>query len=333
MDFQFVIVWAFAALPLPLLVYFAVSPSSKTGAALRIPFYQQIAVFQANQKSRSSLLRLLILLLCWGLLVTATARPQLIGDYADVPVSGRDLMLAVDVSGSMKARDMIYNGRAQDRLSAVKRVAGEFIQRRIGDRIGLILFGTRAYLQAPLSLDRKTVDLLLQESAIGIAGEKTAIGDAIGLGLKRLKDRPGNDKVMVLLTDGANTAGIMHPGEAAKLAALGELRIHTIGVGADPNRNQSGFGSLFGRGSDLDEETLRFIASQTGGRYFRATDGKSLQQIYQLIDALEPVEQQQTNLRPVKELFYWPLGAFLLLSMLWSAISCWRQLPGLTVAE
>jgi len=328
-ELQFATWWAVFFLPLPWLVYRFIPAASNTGAALKVPFYDAVHQMQGRSRLRGGKGRSIWMTLCWLLLIIAAMRPQLIGQNHDVPVSGRDLMMAVDVSGSMKARDMYFQGQQQDRLTAVKRVAGEFIRQRVGDRIGLILFGTRAYLQAPLSLDRETVNLLLQESAIGIAGEKTAIGDAIGLGLKRLKDRPGSDRVMILLTDGANTAGVTHPVEAARLASVAGLRIYTIGVGAGPVGFQGGISSFLRASGHLDEEVLKAIAEQTGGRYFLATDANSLESIYRLIDQLEPVAEEESNLRPVKELFYWPLACVLILTMLWAARSA---LSGISLA-
>ena len=328
--FQFDLPIAFALLPLPALVYWFIPKSSSTGAALKVPFYQDMRAIGSHAKIRGKRIRWVLSSLCWVLLIIACARPQWLGEHRDLPVSGRDLMLAVDVSGSMKAADMSFKGEPENRLTAVKRVAGDFIERRTGDRIGLILFGTRAYLQAPLSLDRQTVNQLLQESAIGIAGEKTAIGDAIGLALKRLKDRDGEDKILILLTDGTNTAGIVDPMQAATLATLGGLRIHTIGVGADDQQLQSAFGgSFFRQRSDLDETTLKQIAATTGGRYFRATDTRSLEQIYALIDALEPVEEQTSHLRPVRELFYWPLSLAFMISLAWVFLNVVPELNAL----
>ena len=317
--FEFSIPWLFLAVPLPILMYFLCKKADHVGAGLRVPFFDSIASWQKGHGNQLKWFRWVVLLLIWLLLVTAAAQPKWVGEQSQIPVSGRDLMLAVDVSGSMKALDMIYNNRPEDRLSAVRRVAGEFIERRIGDRIGLILFGTRAYLQAPLSLDRKTVNALLQEAVIGIAGEKTAIGDAIGLALKRLNARPDGDKVLILLTDGTQTAGSVDPIKAAQLATLGELKIYTIGVGANAQISQSIFGtSFFGQRSDLDEETLKAIANQTGGQYFRAIDAQSLNKIYQTIDKLEPVEEEYSDFKPITSLFYWPLGLGLLLSFLWA---------------
>ena len=224
-------------------------------------------------------------------------------------------MLAVDLSGSMEEQDFILNNQRVDRLTATKWVAGDFISRRAGDRIGLILFGTQAYLQTPLTFDRKTVVTLLNESAIGLAGDNTAIGDAIGLAVKRLGDQQTSNRVLILLTDGANTAGEVSPIKSAELAAEKNLKIYTIGIGADEMIVRSFFGSQrVNPSKDLDEETLTAIAKKTGGRYFRARDADELNQIYQILDQLEPVEKDKQYFRPKTELFYWPLGLALLLA-------------------
>ena len=322
--------WLLLTLPLPLAIYYLMPVASTSQTALKIPFYDGLSAISGKVANRRSKLRIFSLVFVWILLVIAASRPQWIGEAQSTPVNGRDMMLAVDVSGSMKAKDMQIDGEVVNRLSAVKDVASKFISQRIGDRIGLVLFGTRAYLQAPLSFDRKTIDTLLQESAIGIAGEKTAIGDAVGLSLKRLishyeedsADANSNeqasvvDKVLILLTDGANTAGSVQPFKAAELAAHAKLKIYTIGVGADEMFVNSVFGQrVVNPSSDLDEDTLSAMARVTGGRYFRATDTESLKDIYALIDQLEPIEDDSKFLRPVTELFYMPLltAAFLML--------------------
>ena len=242
--------------------------------------------------------------LAWLLLVFAACRPQWIHDPVEVPVSGRDLLLAVDLSGSMKTRDLFLDGVPSSRLAVVKEVAGEFIARRVGDRVGLILFGSRPYLQTPLTFDRTSVRQLLDEAEIGLAGEQTAIGDAIGLALKRLRERPAESRVLVLLTDGANTAGEATPREAAELAAADGMKIYAIGVGAGAPTT---LGQPLG-GGDLDEGTLQVVAEQTGGRYFRARDARELDEIYALLDELEPIARDEELLRPVRELFPLPLG-------------------------
>ena len=212
---------------------------------------------------------------------------------------------------------MILKNAAVNRLKVVKKVAGEFIQRRHGDRVGLILFGSRAYLQTPLTFDTETTATLLEESEIGLAGRETAIGDAIGLAVKRLRDDAAAERVLVLLTDGANTSGEVQPLQAAGFAARDDLTVYTVGVGADEMMVQDFFGSrVVNPSADLDEDTLRAIADQTGGRYFRARDAKSLEKIYEILDELEPVESDVETIRPIDELFYWPLGFAYVLAMM-----------------
>jgi len=221
----------------------------------------------------------------------------------------------------MEEKDFIVNNEAVDRLTATKVVASQFIAKRVGDRLGLILFGTNAYLQTPLTFDRKTVQILLNEAALGLAGESTAIGDAIGLAIKRLKSQEASSRVLILLTDGANTAGNVTPLKAAELAAEHQLKIYTIGIGADEMIIKSFFGARKVNPSrDLDEKTLTAIAEKTGGQYFRARDTAELTKIYQLLDELEPVEKDKQYFRPRSELFFWPLGLALIMTFLISAV-------------
>ncbi len=309
--------WLFFCLPLPWLVRrFAPAANTVEQAALKVPFLDDFSIAEAQNIASSSKPWLLWLAsVAWCLLVLAAMRPQWLGEPIEQGISGRDLMLAVDLSGSMEERDFIVAKRRVDRLTATKQVAGEFIERRVGDRIGLILFGSNAYLQTPLTFDRKTVQTLLNEAFITLAGESTAIGDAIGLAVKRLKDQQAESRVLILLTDGANTAGKVTPIKAAELAAQYQLKIYTIGIGADEMIIRSFFGSQKVNPSrDLDEKTLTAIAEKTGGQYFRARDTDELQQIYQLLDELEPVEKDKQFFRPRSELFYWPLAFALMLA-------------------
>ena len=311
--------WMLLALPLPLLARAMLSPVTDTQeAGLNVPSFRGFAVL-TNRSEAEQLLnwRVWLAIIAWILLVLATARPERIGEELEVPVSGRNLMLAVDLSGSMDAKDFELGNRRVDRLTATKAVASDFIERRKGDRIGLILFGERAYLQVPLTLDRETVKILLMEAFIGLAGEKTAIGDAITLAVKRIHEQQaaGDEQVLVLLTDGANTAGEIEPVKAAELAQQIGLRIYTIGIGAEQMVVPSVTGGLrrVNPSADLDEETLTKIADLTGGKYFRAKDTAALQEIYRLLDQLEPVDEPEAGFRPVKSLYYWPLtGAFVL---------------------
>ncbi|WNO07641.1 VWA domain-containing protein [Teredinibacter sp. KSP-S5-2] len=313
--------WVFLAAPLPALVYFLVPAAKQQLASLKVPFFSQLESMtgQTNQGTNtSSLINMVVLLLIWLLLVSAGARPQWVGEAVSLPPSGRDLLLAVDISGSMETDDMVIQNRQIPRILVVKYIVGEFVERRTSDRLGLILFGSHAYLQAPLTFDRDTVNQLLQEAQIGFAEQKTAIGDAIGLGIKRLRKRPESQRIMILLTDGANTAGEVSPRQAAELAAEEGIKIYTIGLGGYQM-------SIFGRQeSEIDETTLQFIAEKTGGRYFRAHNPKELQEIYALLDELEPIEQEAETFRPISALYYWPLGLALLLSY---ALSLYYLLP------
>jgi Ca-activated chloride channel family protein len=308
--------WVLLALPLPWLVRFGLPRAEGVAPmAVRVPFYQTLCADHGLPEAVPQRWTLLLALLAWLLLVIAAARPQWLGEPMALPMAGRDLMLAVDISGSMTEEDMVIGGQVVDRLTAVKAVAGDFIERREGDRVGLILFGQQAYMQTPLTFDRSTARTLLFESAVGLAGRETAIGDAIGLAVKRLRDQPTEERVLVLLTDGANTAGSIAPLKAAELASDANVRIYTIGVGSDPRAGFGAFGLSMGR-NPIDEATLSAIAQRTGGRYFRARDVRELQGIYAALDELEPVESDQQTFRPVGELFAWPLGLALLLSAL-----------------
>ena len=323
--------WLLLLAPLPWLLrrLLPASPSSDL-QALQVPWFNAVAGRQAGWMRRPWLA--LVAALIWLLLVLAASRPQWVGDIESVPVTGRDLLLAVDISGSMDTQDMILNRTAVNRLKVVKKVAGEFIQRRHGDRVGLILFGSRAYLQTPLTFDTETTATLLEESEIGLAGRETAIGDAIGLAVKRLRDDAAADRVLVLLTDGANTSGEVQPLQAAEFAARDGLTVYTVGVGADEMMVQDFFGSrVVNPSADLDEDTLRTIAERTGGRYFRARDAVSLEKIYEILDELEPVESDVEIIRPVDELFFWPLGIAYALALL-AALFSIRPLVFRTVA-
>ncbi|WP_349342914.1 VWA domain-containing protein [Marinobacter sp. MMG032] len=260
----------------------------------------------------------LLLFLMWTLLVIALARPQHVGEQVQMPVSGRDLMLVVDISPSMDEQDMVLQGRSINRLQAVKRVLDDFISRRQGDRLGLILFGTEPYVQAPLTFDLETVRTLMREAGLGMAGRATAIGDAVGLATKRLRDRPQDQRVVVLLTDGANTAGEITPDKATEIAAAASIRLYTIGIGAESMVQRGLLGSRRVNPSrDLDENLLTRMAQQTGGEYFRARSLPELELIYESIDQLEPIELEGRFYRPVTELYVWPAG---LAVLLWLAL-------------
>ena len=310
---------AFLLVPAPILVRWLIKASKKKQPALTVPSLEGFSGLSTNESFSATLstVKFIILWLAWILLIAAVARPQWVGEMVSLPSTGRDLMLAIDISGSMATEDMEVNNDYVDRLSVVKAVISQFLDARKGDRVGLVLFGTNAYVQAPLTFDLKSVKKLMIEAPVGIAGGKTAIGDAIGLTVKRLRERQNEEKVVILLTDGANNVGEIPPIKAAELASVDGIKIYTIGVGAEEMRVPSLFGSLAGRttnpSADLDEETLSKIAEATQGRYFRAKDTNTLAQIYELIDKLEPIEQEPETYRPFQVLYYWPLGISLCL--------------------
>lgn len=306
--------WMFLLLPAPWLIRRLLPPADAVVAAVRVPFFEHLRLLQLRL-GRRDVRRwrdLALAGLSWCALLAAAARPTWIGDPVPLPHEGRDLMLAVDISISMREEDMLIRGGTVSRIDAVKAVVGDFIARRMGDRFGLILFGQQGYLQTPLTLDTNTVRQHLLEAQLGFAGNATAIGDAIGLSVKRMRQRPAESRVLILLTDGANTAGT-DPKRAADIAAEAKIRIHTVGIGAAAPSGDDFFG--FSRrarmSSDLDEATLQYIATATGGQYFRARDPRELERIYRRLDELEPMPEAIVY-RPERSLFHWPLAIALL---------------------
>lgn len=307
--------WLLWLAPLPLLMLL-LPAQKREEAALRVPFFNAAKEIESHGhgRARKKLLPFFLLWLIWLSTLLAAANPQWIGEPVSIPSSGRDLMLAVDISDSMDTTDIVYNGRYINRLNGVKLVVGNFVEHRLNDRLGLILFGSNAYIQAPLTYDRNTVGTLLWEAQLRFAGPTTAIGDAIGLAAKRLRDQEQQNRVLILLTDGANTAGEISPLNGADLAAKLNIKVYTIGFG----RNDR----------EIDEETLISVAEKTGGRYFRARNLEQLAEIHSELNRLEPVEQDAQSFRPVRALFYWPLAVALILSLLFAAVHWLRHRTG-----
>ena len=314
---------ALLLLPLPWLVRRLAPPRRAEQPALQAPFFERWEGLAAARGGRagalSARLPAIVLWLLWACLCLAAARPLWIGAAVELPNSGRDLMLAVDISGSMRVEDMQTSRGMARRIDAVKALGSDFMARRSGDRLGLILFASRAYLQSPLSFDVQTVQRFLREAQIGFAGQETAIGDAIGLAVKRLRERPATQRVLILLTDGQDTASTVDPLEAARLAATLKVRIYTIGIGAEALTLPGLLGSNFGSrtvnpSADLDERSLQSIADTTGGRYFRARDPAELAGIYALLEELEPLEVDVALYRPQQSLIALPLLVAIALS-------------------
>lgn len=303
--------WPYLFLLLPLPWIFSWLLPKKRGretAALKVPDIADFIPFQQAKKGKRGYFSLLLTCLAWAALVTAAARPQWIGDPVEIPQTGRDLMLAVDLSGSMMINDFEVKGQVVDRLSALKMILGDFIERRKGDRLGLILFGSQAYLQTPLTFDITTVKQLLMESAVGLAGKETALGDAIGLAVKQLRDSPQESRVLILFTDGNNNTGELVPEKAAELAANAKLKVHTVAIGSNEALVQTFFGARRVHPSaEIDEASLKMIADKTGGHYFRAYDTKDLVKIYLKLDQLEKIDHESKTFRPTDEIYKLPL--------------------------
>jgi len=316
--------WVFFLLPLPLLLWWILPVYREEQEAVRIPFFEAAAKAAGLKPApgavipKRNLLQWILGPLVWGLAIAALARPQWVEDPIEKIQSARDLMLALDLSQSMEARDFVDSeGRRMDRLEAVKQVVDEFITRRRGDRIGLIVYGAAAYPQVPFTLDHESVRILLDETAIGMAGPQTAIGDAIGLAIKMFEASKVEERVLILLTDGNDTASKMQPDKAADIAARNGIVIHTIGIG-DP----AATGEM-----QVDLEALKRIAAKTGGNAFRGENREQLEGIYDTLDAMTPRNYESYSYRPKNPLFHYPLGAAVGLILLYHlALMLWTSL-------
>ena len=313
--------WLLLALPLPWLLRALLPPAGARSAALRVPFGDRLdAISARGGVARHAAGASLLAWLGWALLCAAAARPQQLGAPVAPPQQGRELMLAVDLSGSMGDEDMQLGGQVVDRLTAATAVLADFLARRAGDRVGLIVFGQRAYALTPITADLASVRQQLEDTVVGLAGRETAIGDAVALAVKRFGPAAAGEgqRTLVLLTDGVNTAGLLEPYKAAELAKAHGIRIHTIAFGSTgPSLSVFGFPvQLPGGGDDIDEETLRRVAALTGGKSFRARDTAELAGIYAEIDRIEPVARAAQVVRPRIERYAWPLGAALVAFLL-----------------
>ncbi|MFI4919263.1 MAG: vWA domain-containing protein [Legionellales bacterium] len=314
--------WMLLLLPMPLLLWY-VLPCVKVQlpVALKVPFFQAMSgIVAAETHFIFARTLLLIPALIWCSLVVALAGPRWVGEPRPVARDGYNIMMALDLSGSMEITDMLLHGRPVSRLAVVKRAAAQFVQDRTGDKIGLILFGTRAYLQTPLTYDRHSVFMRIEDATAGLAGKTTSIGDALGLAVKRLEDVPKKGRIIILLTDGANNSGVLAPLKAAELAKDDGIKVYTIGLGseADPGALNNGL-FMPNVAADLDEGTLKKIAAMTGGQYFRAADTETLHAIYKTIHQLETVSQEQATIRPQKDYYPWFVACALLLCFYWLA--------------
>ncbi|GAB3290699.1 vWA domain-containing protein [Pseudidiomarina andamanensis] len=324
---DFAWLWAGLVWPIPFIYRWLRRPHIQQSQPLTVTHLPAVA--SATIKPRHSRLGNAIGVLVWTLLIVALMRPQWLGEPIPAQNDAREMMIAVDLSGSMEIADMAINGQQVDRLTMLKHVMHDFIERRVGDRLGLILFADTAYVQAPMTFDRATVQKMLDETVLRLIGERTAIGDAIALTAKRFADRPQTNKILILVTDGQNTAGNVSPAQALELAKYYDVKIYTIGVGAEEIVVDGFFGQRRVNPSrDLDENMLRQLADETGGEYFRARSTEELERIYTELDTYEPVQGENQLRRPQTALYHWPLGLawiMLALAILQTTRRNWRQ--------
>ncbi|EGA68723.1 hypothetical protein VISI1226_03745 [Vibrio sinaloensis DSM 21326] len=303
-NFDLVWWWSLLLLPLPLVIYLLAPPVSNS-APIHLPYVPSTGQTAAPKNGLAKILASLV----WVGLVLAMARPVWYGEPVTTQPKHRDLMLVLDLSYSMSQEDMSDGSDYVDRLTAVKKVVSDFAIKREGDRLGVVLFADHAYLQTPLTLDRTTVADQVNQLVLRLIGDKTAIGEGIGLATKTFIDSDAPQRVMILLSDGSNTSGVIDPIEAAKIAKKYDATIYTIGVGAGEMMVKEFFMTRkVNTAQDLDEKALMQIAQITGGQYFRARDAKELATIYDTINSLEPISKATQTWRPEKEWFMWPLG-------------------------
>jgi Ca-activated chloride channel family protein len=304
--YQLELPWLLLLLPLPALVWWLVPPKRETSASIRLPFFDQVAEAAGIRPSEGSViarrpwLQTAVLALSWCLVVLALARPQFVEPPIEKSEPQRDILLALDLSQSMETKDFSApDGGLEARVDAVRQTVSDFVERRSGDRIGLIAFGDAPYPLAPFTMDHALVRTMIGDLLPGIAGPRTSLGDSLGLAIRMFDKTSTPQKVLILLTDGNDTASKMPPLKAAEIAKAKAITIHTIGIG-DPAAT----------GEDkLDAATLETIAGGTGGRYFFGGDQQQLAAIYEALDRITPEDQKVLTWRPRIELFHWPLAA------------------------
>ncbi len=301
---RFAWIWMLLAFPLPLIVRFALPKYTQKEASMKVPFFQEVS-HQFLKAQTKSIVWIGFAILAWIALILAAARPQWIDETVNVPVTGRDLLVALDISGSM--RQMDFSVSNVSRFEAVRYIAGNFLKRRAGDRVGLILFGSKPYLYAPLTFDVETLVEFLKGSKVGFAGQRTAIGDTIGFAVKVLRERPAENRILILLTDGENSAGSLEPLQALQLALQHGIRIFVIGIGPSYGLSSAE------QSASRSRHDLEQIAELTGGLFFHASNPQMLEEVYHKIDQYEPIEGDETTRTSVSELYPWLLGFSMLL--------------------
>ncbi|MBQ9090200.1 MAG: VWA domain-containing protein [Alphaproteobacteria bacterium] len=324
-------VWPFVFLLLPLPFFIrALFPYADNKSdtqtpiiALRVPFYQQIVGLSSGTYQTKVKIVKWPLIWAWIFCLCAVARPVWYDDGQMFPQNARNIVLALDTSGSMNETDFNVQNQPVTRLDIVKSIVHDFVQKRMGDEISLIIFGSEAYTYTPLTYDYKVIQSLLQEVFVGIAGELTAIGDALAMSVANAVQVPAQSSIVILLSDGYANTGSVQVEEAIRMAQKNQVKVYTVGIGSAPRQTTDFFGlpRIVNPSADLDEKTLTQIAQKTGGQYFRATTADELKEIYQTIDSLEKSQKDEQPFRPRKELFFLPL----LLSMICFFIAWYKR--------
>ena len=306
--YQFLWPLVFLLLPLPFFVRRLLSPTSvsaQPSQALKVPFFSRLEQLGVQSVPLRGAFHSFFWWIAWAFFVIAAARPVWLGAPVVLNKQAQNIVLSLDVSGSMEEEDFDLNGRRMTRLQMVKKLAKDFIDKRKGDNLGLVIFGSEAYSYAPLSPDTETLTELMDEIDIGIAGSQTAMGDALAMAVQSVMSVPENARIVILMSDGFANAGTIQMEEALQLAKTANVRVYTIGIGSDRQSIQNflGFASL-NPTLDLDEETLRQVANQTGGQYFRAKSTQDLREIYNIIDQMETTDAEELTVQPRKEMAY-----------------------------
>lgn len=314
-NFEIAHIWVFWLLPLPFLIYWLFPPLRLKSASLSIPNFKKVQEYTGEKPRNSAMVKrrnffsFAILTIIWILLLAALSLPQLVADPEMRVKTSRNFLIVADISFSMAETDWFYENKRVRRWDGVKNVMHDFIAKREGDRMGLIFFGSSAYIQAPFTPDLQTVDMMLEEADVGMAGQMTNIGKAIVKGVEMFAQDTIKTKVMLLLTDGIDSGTDILPLDAADIAKKDSILVYTIGIG-DPNKGNS----------DLDEGTLTEISEMTNAKYFRASDADRLNEIYDELNTLEPIEYEEEEFKPKTELYYYPLALALFLAIFHSLI-------------
>ncbi|RUO34504.1 VWA domain-containing protein [Aliidiomarina soli] len=313
--FEFALWWVWFLLPLPWIVR-KVSPEQRQ-SQIPLSLPRAARFISPRQVQHPGRIRLWLLPgLVWLALVATLAQPQWVGEPVPMQQERREMMIALDLSGSMQADDMTLNGRQVTRLQAAHHILAEFIERRHGDRIGLIVYADNAFVYSPLTSDLTALAQLAREAQLGLAGQRTALGDAVGLAIRTLRERDSENNVILLLTDGMINSGAIDAREALTLARNGGIRVHTVGIGSDEMVVQSWSGERrINPSAELDEGFLNELASVSGGDYFRARNEAEMRRAYDIIDQLEPVLGDDQYMRPRTALAHWPLSVAFTLSL------------------